>query len=195
LVTVDLKLVSGGMGVSGQVVDALRADVTLAEAKIDLSVVATFTVDLTAVHLHTPGSGWAVVDLTPAQGDDPITLDLLALPTESSDAIALGSVDVTPGECRVRLFFDSPSISFESNVRVGRFEFIAGQDYGMELKVPSGDQTGIKAEGACDVDTGGSDLTLLFSTGTTLGTIAVTGSGKIIATPVMHVSTSSDGGA
>jgi len=117
-----------------------------------------------------------------------LPLDLLALPTTAGGAIALGTVEVEAGACKARLFVSEPVITFIEDVTVGQTTFTGGVDYGADFRIPSGDQTGLKADGVCDVQAGPpTDVTLVFDVDATVGTIGVTGSGRIQLTPRIRV--------
>ncbi|MDX1388839.1 MAG: hypothetical protein R3344_06590, partial [Acidobacteriota bacterium] len=126
-----------------QMVRGLALDLEAAEGRIDLSLIESFLVDIDAVEIHTPGSGWIAVALGAA-----VPLDLRALPSEvMGDPIPLGTVEgLEPGECRVRLFLSGASIEFNEVIEVGNSLFEAFTAYTTELRFPSGDQTGLKAE-------------------------------------------------
>jgi hypothetical protein len=149
---------------------------------IELASVEKLDAQLDAVELHTSGSGWQRVDLASA-----VQLDLLALPGSGS-ALPLGDVTVEAGACQARLFVSHVVIRFNQDITVGRATFNQGVDYTTELRIPSGNQTGLKADGVCDVQAGPpANVTLAFDAGATVGTIVVTGSGSILLTPVIHI--------
>lgn len=148
---------------------------------IDPANVAALSMQVDAVELHTPGSGWQRVVLSA-----PVRLDLLALPTIGvGTPLMLGTVAVVPGPCQVRLFVSAPVIRFNQAVEVGQARFEAGLDYSMEI--PSGEQSGLKAEGECEVPASGAGVTLVFGVASTVGTIVATGSGKLLVTPVVRL--------
>lgn len=147
---------------------------------VDLNNVATLTATLDSVQLQTSGSqGWQTV-----QPSSALPIDLLDLPT-ASPALNLGTVLLEPGACQIRLFLTDPTISFVDPVVVGQASFDAATDY--DVTIPSGPQTGLKADGTCNVPTGGTTVTLAFDANATVGTIAVTGSASILLSPVIHI--------
>ena len=147
---------------------------------VDLSNVATLTATLDSVQLQTSGSqGWQTVKPSSA-----LPIDLLDLPGVSA-ALDLGTVLLETGACKARLFLTDPKISFVNAVVVGQASFDAGTEY--NVTIPSGSQTGLKADGSCDVPSGGTTVTLAFDANATVGTIATTGSGSILLSPVIHV--------
>ena len=149
---------------------------------IDPESVAELGVTLDGVELRTQGSGWTRVNLAP------VRLNLLALPTVAAGApIVLGTAPVDPGSCRVRLFVSTPTIRFNRSIRVGHARFEPGVDYGMDLRIPSGEESGLRAGGECSVPAGGTAVTLLFEEGATVRRIVVTGSGAILVTPVVRL--------
>jgi len=188
--TVSVNLTLARMAPASAAV-GLALDIEAAGARINLASIDAFDVEIDRVEIHTPGSGWTGLDLDP-----PVALDLTALPNEGAgDPIELGTIDgLESGECRVRLFLSTASIIFNEDITAGGSQFLAGTEYTAELKFPSGDQTGLKAEGACTVPDGGGDVTLLFDESATVGTITATGNGRIVVSPVIHVHTDGAGG-
>lgn len=183
LVPVRVTLQRAGGAATAETVNGLLASVVSAQGVVDPGNIEAFTAQLDAVEVHTQGSGWVDADITPGP------IDLLDLPTAGDPAILLGMVDVEPGKCKVRLFISSLTIRLFDDVTVGQQTFPGGTDITTDIKVPSGGQTGLKARGVCELD-GGTDLTLVFDEGSTLGKIVATGNGTIIVTPVIHVETS-----
>ena len=179
-----LALVHVSMAQTGASSSAALAPQLVTTGAIDPAIVAVLTVQLDAVELQTSGSGWQRVDLaSPVQ-----PFDLKALPTTGSGTpIALGDVEVEAGACQARLFVSNPVIKFNQEVTVGDSHFDVDVDYGAVLRIPSGDQTGLKADGECTVAGSPANVTLAFDVGATVGTIAVTGSGSILLTPVVRI--------
>lgn len=147
---------------------------------VDPNNVATLTATLDSVQLQTSGSqGWQTVKPSSA-----LPIDLLDLPGISA-ALDLGTVVLETGACQARLFLTSPKISFVEPVVVGQASFDAATEY--DVRIPSGPQTGLKADGSCDVPTGGTTVTLALDANATVGTIAITGSASILLSPVIHI--------
>ena len=144
---------------------------------IDLSNVDHLSVTLNSVQLSTDASqGWQTVNLT-----TPLDLNLK---TDLGTPINLGTVTVESGACQARLFVSDVKIAFLNDVSVGKQTFTAGTEY--DVTIPSGTLTGLKADGTCDA-TDGANVMLAFDVGASVGTIAATGNGTILLTPVIHV--------
>ena len=155
-------------------------DVT--SGSVDINNVATLIATLDSVQLQTSGSqGWQTVK-PGVSFVQPI--DLLDLPA-ASVALDLGTVLLETGACKARLFLTDPKITFTDAVVVGQFTFDASTEY--DVTIPSGPQTGLKADGSCDVPASGTTVTLAFDANATVGTIAATGNGSILLSPVTHI--------
>ena len=177
-----LALVHVSLAQAGAAPSAALSPELLTSGVIDLTNVAKLDATLNAVELQTSGSDWQHVDLTTS-----LPLHLLALPGTGS-AISLGDVTVEAGTCQARLFVSDLVIQFKQDVTVGMATFNKDVDYTAEVRIPSGDQTGLKADGICNVVSGQTNnVTLAFDAASTVGTIAVTGSGSILITPVIHI--------
>ena len=173
LVTVQVSVARADAATS---VALAPQDVT--SGSVDIGDVEAFTVTLDSVQLATSGSqGWQTV-----QPSSSVTLNLLALPT-SIPPLALGTVTLVPGPCQARLFVSDATISFKTSVTVGQFTFDQIPST-HPVTIPSGPQTGLKADGECTVGT--TDVTLAFDGVATVGTIVATGNG-IMLTPVIRV--------
>jgi hypothetical protein len=123
----------------------------------------------------------------------PVTLDLMALPTESESPLVIASGDVPEGAYRrVRLFVDDATIRFTTpidyGVGLGRKGFEADVDY--QVDIPSGAQTGIKTdvEFTVEADAQGNinDVHLLFDPAATFLNVTTTGNGKVMLAPVIR---------
>lgn len=159
-------------------------DVTTAPP-VSLDNVSSLKMTLDAVQIQASGSGeWQTVTPTdPSTGepyDPPLELDLK---TDLSKPINLGSVTIENGACEARLFVSNPKITFDNPIEFGQQTVDAGQH---DVVIPSGNQTGLKADGNCDA-TDATNVTLGFDMGATVGTIVVTGNDTILLTPVIHV--------
>jgi hypothetical protein len=119
-----------------------------------------------------------------------VTLDLMALPTESEGSIVIGSGDVEVGSYRmVRLMVGEGTIVFKGNLAIGATPpFIGGTEY--PVTIPSGNQTGLKTDVSFEV-TEGEDGTanaseIVFEPGTTFQNVTVTGNGGVTLAPVLR---------
>lgn len=143
---------------------------------VDPAKVSDLNVTLDSVQLQTSTSdGWHTVNLAA-----PLALNLV---TDLGNSIDLGSVTVESGTCQARLFVSDPMITFSEDIVVGQLTVAAGT---YPVRIPSGDQTGLKADGACDA-TDAAHVTLAFDVGASIGTVVATGNGDILLTPVIHV--------
>lgn len=179
-VPVQVTIQRLGGEADAQLASDFWANLIAAQTAIDPSTIGSFTVHLDAVEVHTPGSGWASLEM------DVADFDLMQLPTVGGNAVVLGTASVTPGPCKVRLFVSAIAIELTEAVEVGQTTIGPGPIDAELIEVPSGDQTGIKATGACELDGGGA-LNLLFDAGSTFGDVKVAGSGKVLVKPVIHV--------
>jgi hypothetical protein len=146
---------------------------------VDLASVASLTVTLDSVQLQTSSSqGWQTLNFTS------LPVNLLDLSTP----IDLGEVQVETGSGEVRMFVSDATITFSEDVVVGQQTFLGGTTPPTEypVRIPSGDQTGLKADGTFDATMDPTHVTLGFDGVATVGTIVATGNG-ILLTPVIHV--------
>lgn len=129
--------------------------------------------------------GWISLAL-----EDTIELDLVALPTEGESPLVIAAGTVPVGDyMNVRLFVDSAAITFTGPISLGAaITFDGGVPHA--VTIPSEDQTGIKTDASFSVteDTEGNvtDVTLLFSAGSTFQNVALTGNGMVILAPVIR---------
>lgn len=120
--------------------------------------------------------------------DEPVTLDLLALPTEAESPIVLAAGSIPVGEYHmVRLFIDDATVVFAETFTVGRSSFAAGTAYTVEI--PSARNSGIKADIDLVVEdagegTGG-EVGLLFDPDATFRHVVATGNGRVLMPPVI----------
>lgn len=119
-----------------------------------------------------------------------VTLDLMALPTESGGSVSIASGSVPVGSYRkVRLLVSMGEIVFKGPLSIGgAASFDGGTPY--PVTIPSGDQTGLKTDVSFEV-TAEEDGTVnaayvVFEPSTTFQNITVTGSGGVILTPVLR---------
>lgn len=180
LVTVRLSLARADATLS-----AALATPGLTAASVDTANVISLIVTLDSVQIQTSAAdGWKT--LIPAGA--PLTVDLKS---DLDTPIDLGTTDVETGPCEARLFVDlvtdgkTPTITFKEQLKVGGFDFAAGTTY--PVTIPSGAQTGLKTDGTCEILANQTNVSLVFDENATMGTIAATGSGRILLTPVIHV--------
>lgn len=157
-------------------------DVTAGSVTID--IVKTLTMELDSVQLQTSGSeGWQTVIPTEAISPKTLTLDLK---TDLGTPIALGTVTLDAGPCEARLFVSGAQVTFNEPVVLGQAQtYLADTPY--DLRIPSGDQTGLKTDGACELTKSGDVVSLDFDVAATAVTIAATGNGSLLLTPVIHI--------
>jgi Domain of unknown function (DUF4382) len=134
------------------------------------------------------GPAWQTLTL-----DDPVTLDLMALPTaEEGEPIAIAAGKVLPGSYhKVRLLVSEGEIVFRGPLSHGNgnaASFEGGETY--PVTIPSGAQTGLKTDVSFDVtdagDGTGNTVDIVFVPGTTFQNVAVTGNGRIMLAPVLR---------
>jgi hypothetical protein len=138
---------------------------------------------------------WETLDL----GDTTYDLDLLNLPSEDEDAVALAEGTVPIGEYhKIRLFVSDATVSFFEDVAVGHTTFLAydadenhdpddpNTDTVHPVEIPSVQNTGIKADIALEVteETAG-DVGLLFDADATFRNVIATGNGRVLVPPVL----------
>jgi hypothetical protein len=153
--------------------------------------VQSLTVEVTEVHFlpataseDDPG-GWQSLTL-----DQPVTIDLMALPAESDGSLEIASGSVPVGSySMVRLLVTGGEIVFKGPLSLGgAANFEAGTPY--PVMVPSGAETGLKTDVAFEV-TAGEDETanvayVVFEPGTTFQNVTVTGGGGVTLNPVIR---------
>ncbi len=127
-------------------------------------------------------AGWITVTLA-----QPDTIDLLALPVDSSKAIVIATDSIPAGTYgRVRLEVSSGSVTFDSTV-TARHGITFQADSVYPLTIPSGAQSGIKTNVSFTVsaDSTGTPapIQLIFDPTNTFTHLVVTGDGKIILSP------------
>jgi hypothetical protein len=153
--------------------------------------VASLEVTVTSIQFLRAGDeddeagGWITLQLSA-----PVSLNLMALPTEGDSPVVIASGSVEAGTyTQVRLFVTDPSVEFSSDVTIGAAAtFQAGVEYA--VTIPSAGQTGIKTDASFTVtaDESGAtaDVGLLFDAGTTFANVAATGNGQVILAPVLR---------
>lgn len=120
--------------------------------------------------------------------DEPVELNLLALPTEDESPIVIGSGSVPVGEYhKVRLFIDQSVVVFGTAFSVGQSTFEAGVEYPVEI--PSAQNSGIKADidlMVAEDDAGNiPEVGLLFDPDATFRHVVGTGNGRVLMPPVI----------
>jgi len=120
----------------------------------------------------------------------PVTLDLMALPTEGEGSIEIASGSVLVGSYRkVRLMVGEGEIVFKGPLSVGgAANFDGGTPY--PVTIPSGGQTGLKTDVSFEV-TEGENATanaayVVFAPGATFQNLTATGSGRVMLAPVIR---------
>jgi hypothetical protein len=121
---------------------------------------------------------------------DSVSLDLMALPTESTGSVEIAAASVPVGSYRkVRLMVGEGTIVFKGALSVGGgAPFEGGEPYA--VTIPSGGQTGLKTDVSFDVSAGDEGAAnaayIVFEPGTTFQNVTVTGSGGVMLTPVLR---------
>lgn len=172
--------------------DGLAANRTagVTAAAVPLDAVASITVTLDGVQALRAG------DTASANGDDggwvslsveQSEVDLMALP--EGDGLTVASGDVEAGQyTAVRLFFSDATITFNREVSFagGEAERTFAPDTAHPLRIPSGEQTGIKIPGASfNVDGGETEsVTVEFDADASVQNVQVSAAG-IIMNPVL----------
>jgi hypothetical protein len=159
---------------------------------IPRDTVASLTVTVTSIQFLREGAdsaddspGWISLDL-----GAPVTLDLVALPSEGVSPLVIAAGSVEAGTyTMVRLFVSSASIRLKGDVTIGQaIALQGGVDY--PVTIPSGAQTGIKTDVSFTVEAGSdgtaTDVGLLFDASTTFANVTATGAGSVILAPVLR---------
>lgn len=171
--------------------------------------IADFSVEVTAVEVHRVGNGeeqsggeaqgsgegeagaegsgpWIRIDLTPAGEEE---IDMASLP--QVDVVTSGfqvAVDALPAGTYnlLRLFFDGVSLGLLQDAMIDGVLYEAGTDLPLEIKVPSGEQTGILVQtGSFEVPAGGTaGILVTFDAENSLKNVSANANG-ISVTPVM----------
>ncbi len=174
---------------------------------VPIGSVGSFSVDVTAVEVHrvgTDGDGstaesegegeaeggndpWIRIDLT-AAGEEEV--DMLGLPetdeTSSGFQVALDAVPAGTYNL-LRLFFDGVSLSLLEDMMIDGVLYEANTELSLEIRVPSGDQSGILVQtGTFEVPDGGTaSIVVTFDPATSLQNVTATGNGVVSVAPVM----------
>jgi hypothetical protein len=157
--------------------------------QITPDAVSSLTVTVTGIECQLSGAaedsedGWVTLSL-----DDPVTLDLLALPVADASPVVIATGLLPVGSYQqVRLFVSAAQISFANDLILGSATFDAGVIY--DVTIPSVAQTGIKTDVQFDVTPDGegtvSAVPLLFDPSATFANATVTGTGQVMLAPVI----------
>jgi hypothetical protein len=157
---------------------------TSALGKVPVSDVESLFLTFTSVSFRpvgadddSTGGGWQSFML-PA----PVTVDLLALPSESDSAVVMAAGTLVEGDYEaLRFLVSDGSIYFNTTITIGNSTFDPDTEY--EVTVPSGSTSGLKTDLSFSVSDS-AQVNLLFSTTATLDDVTATGSGKVILKPV-----------
>jgi hypothetical protein len=133
------------------------------------------------------GGGWISLDVSD------VPFDLIALPTTSQPGLVIATGTLPAGSYRkVRLFVSDTAVRFNTTIQIGAaFTFEPNVTY--PVRIPSGEQSGIKTDIGFTVSAEGGVVGLVFDEEATLANITATGNGQVILAPVIHARTSSDG--
>lgn len=114
---------------------------------------------------------------------EPITVDLLALPTEEATPLIIASGELPAGDYeKLRFRISASSIFLNTRTTVGNSTFDPDTPY--EVTVPSGATAGLKTDLGFSV-ADDVEVNLLFSPKTTFDGVTATGNGKVILSPVL----------
>jgi hypothetical protein len=189
--SVRVTLQRAGTGITAQPVATWLASVTGSQGGIDLATVDHLFVTVERVEfLPTPTNGdgesngdggpWIPLDV------EDVEIDLVALPVEGEPGITLVTTDLDPGEYRnVRLFVRNAVLWLNTPFQVGNAVY--GTEDGHPVRIPSGDQTGIKTDQGFTIPDGGGDVALVFDENATLANVHGTGNGQVMLAPVLRV--------
>ncbi len=132
-------------------------------------------------------NGWVTLLL-----DDPIDLDLMALPAEGDSPLVIAGGAVLEGDYRmVRLIVDGGTVTLKGPITLGASPITFEGGVAHPLMVPSGPQTGIKTDATfsvlpADEEEDPADVHLLFDADATFANLTVTGNGLFIMAPVFR---------
>ena len=164
--------------------------------QITPDAVSSLTVTVTGIECQLSGvaegseDGWVTVSL-----DDPVTLDLLALPVADASPVVIATGVLPVGSYQhVRLFVSAAQISFANDLILGSVTFDAGLIY--DVTIPSVAQSGIKTDVQFVVTADGegavSAVPLLFDPSATFVNATVTGTGQVMLAPVITAGAGAD---
>ncbi len=167
----SIVVASGSAGVFGQVAVANVDSLFITFTSISFKPVGTED--------DSTDGGWQSVTL-PA----PVTVDLLALPSDSDSAVVIAAGTLVEGDYeQLRFIVSASSIFFNTTLNVGNQVFDPDTEY--EVTVPSGSTSGLKTDLTLSLSDS-TEVNLLFSPVATLNDVTATGSGKVILKPVLR---------
>lgn len=150
--------------------------------------VSSFRVTVTSVALlHGSADSSHAGQWTTVQLRAPVTIDLMALPTDSGRLFARGTVEAG-SYTRVRLIVTQPEISFKGSVGFGIGGTLQGNtDYAVALQ---GASSGIEAAATVQVSGSASAgpssmLSLVFDQNASLGSVSVGSNGSVMLNAVI----------
>ncbi len=165
--------------------------VDLTSGSLDPDTVASLTMTVTAIQFLEGASGDGItntswVDVTLPT---PVTLDLMALPTDVESPLVLASGSVPVGPYRhLRLYVQDAEIVFTGPIVIGQAATFDGATP-YPVVIPSVDETGINTDVeftviADDVDVP-LDVSLLFSLEATFANATTNGADTVMLTPII----------
>ncbi|MGD8727259.1 MAG: DUF4382 domain-containing protein [Gemmatimonadales bacterium] len=178
--------------------DGWYASVTGTQISLDPDTVASLTITVTELEFLVGASGDGISDNTSWTGftlPTPVSIDLMALPTEGESPLVVGSGSVPVGDYRhVRLHVSDASIEFTGPIEIGQDQvFEASTAYPVDI--PSVDETGITTDVTFTVvaDDAGepTDVFVLFSPDATMANVTANGMGRVMLTPIISASVGS----
>jgi hypothetical protein len=167
------------------------ASVAGAAAAISPDTVLSLEVTFTEVAFLPVGEdeegagGWQTITL-----DAPVTLDLMALPTEEEGSVVIAAGSLAVGTYqKVRLMVGDGEIVFKGPLTLGTaITYEGGEPYA--VTVPSGDQTGLKTDLSFEVTAGenaeANAAYIVFAAGATFQNVSATGVGGVTLAPVLR---------
>jgi hypothetical protein len=168
----------------------LGSDFISEEGGLTLAAIDSLWVTITAVEAVKAGGdsaagGWQSIQLDSGSLS---RINLMALPTEGADSMRLARGELKAGtydHIRLRIA-DSATIVLKQDVSFGQSNMIVKGSY--PVRIPSGQQTGLKIKTASFVvgEDSAKAVTLVFDGATSLGTVIVTGNGRLQMSPVLR---------
>ena len=178
-------------GIAQQLAAGLWASIAGTGTAVSPDTVQSLTIQFTEVAFlpadATEGDETAWQTLTlPAT----VTLDLMALPTETDGSVEIASGSVPVGQYKmVRLLVGEGEITFKGPLSLGGAVTFDGAT-AYPVTIPSGSQSGIKTDVSFEVTEGENATTnaayLVFAPGTTFQNLTATGGGGVMLNPVIH---------
>lgn len=196
-VVVSLGRAAGG-AITSAAINAPTFDV------VPIQSIGSFDVEVTAIEVHRVGAdggessgqgdaadgdasdSWIRIDLTPAGEGE---VDLMSVPeTEDVTSGFQVALDAVPAGTYnlMRLFFDGVALSLLEDTVIDGVLFEANTDLPLDIRVPSGDQTGFLVQtGSFEVPDGGTaGILITFDAETSLKNVTTNANG-ISITPVL----------